>query len=235
MLELKAKIREAGKQLGTLRKSGEVPAVLYGPDVKPVALAVPRGDFERVFSEAGESSLVRLVVNEDSSTDRQATHVVLIREPQRDPVRDNPIHLDFHAVRLNEEIKIDIPIHFIGAASIETRNEGVLVKELYELEVEALPEKLPHEIAVDISGLDSIGAEIKVSDLVLPDGVRATAEPDVVVVHAAPLMSEEEISAIETPAEVSVEDVEVIGAKKEDEGEGDEEVTEKAASAKEDK
>jgi len=224
MLELKAKTREPGKKLGTLRKADQVPAVLYGPDVKPVALAVTRGDFDRVFSEAGESSLVRLLVDQDPSiaSGQAGSHIVLIRDIQRDPLRDKPLHLDFHAVRLNEEIKIDIPLHFIGTAPVETRNEGVLVKELHELEVEALPEKLPHEIEVDVFGLDVIGAEIRVADLALPEGVHVVAEPDTVIVHAAPLMSEEEISAIEAPVAASVEDVEVIGAKKE---EGDEETS----------
>jgi len=216
MQELRATKRDSGKKLGTLRRSGSVPAVLYGPDVEPVALSVGQLDFERVFSESGESSLVRLFVPEEHG-ERQ--FVVLIRDVQRDPMRDKPLHLDFHAVRLNEEIKIDVPLVFVGEATIEKRSEGVVLKEIHEIEVEALPEKLPHEIEVDISALQTINQAITIADLPLPQGVRATADSETVVARAAPLVSEAEIAALEAPSEESVEAVEVVGEKKEDEEE----------------
>lgn len=210
MLELKATTREAGKKLGTLRRNGNVPAVLYGPGVNALALQVPRGSFDRVFVEAGESSLIKLVVERDGGAQ---PFVVLIRDIQRDPVRGSPLHLDFHAVRLDEEIRIDVPIDFIGVCPVEARSEGVLAKELHELEVEALPEKLPHEISVDVSSLDAVDAMIRVADLKLPDGVRVLNDPDSIIVRVAPLISEEEIAAVEAPAEEAPPEVEVIGEK----------------------
>lgn len=225
MFELHAKTREAGKKLGTLRRLGRVPAVLYGPGVEPLALETPQGDFERAFAAAGESSLLKLLVESDGSS---KPHVVLIRGVARDPLRGVPIHLDFHAVRLDAEIKIDVPFNFVGQAPIETRGEGVVVKDLHELEVEAFPENLPHEIDIDISGFDTVDAEFRVRDVVLPKGVRAVTDSDLVVAHAAPLISEAEISAIETSTDEGLASVEVITEKKEGaseaEGENEKEI-----------
>lgn len=214
MLELNATIREPKKKLGTLRKSGAVPAVLYGPGVEPQALQVPRGAFDRTFSEAGESSLVKLLVERDG---KMQPFIVLIRDVQRDPVRMVPVHLDFHAVRLDEEIRIDVPIEFVGASSVEARSEGVLAKEMHELEVEALPEKLPHGIPVDVSSLDVVDAAIRVADLKLPDGVRVLNDPEAIIVRVAPLISEEEIAAVEAPAEEGPPEAEVVGKKEKEE------------------
>jgi large subunit ribosomal protein L25 len=222
MIELRATTRQSGKGLGTLRASGFVPAVLYGPDIEPLSLAVDRIAFERVFAETGESSLVRLVVERRDDVSSQGgfperPFIVLIRDVQRDPIRNRPIHLDFHAVRLNEEIKIAIPIEFVGVAPIEERGEGVVAKELRELEVEALPEKLPHEITVDLSRLTAIDETITIADVTFPDGVRAVAPPETIIARAAPLVSEEELAALETPPEEGVEKVEVVKEKKEGE------------------
>lgn len=210
MFELHATIREARKKLGSLRNAGVVPAILYGPGVHPLPLAVKQGDFERAFSEAGESSLLKLVVDQNG---QQQPHVVLIRGLQRDPMRGLPVHLDFHAVRLDEEIKIDVPLHFVGVPPIEARSEGVVVKDLHEVKVMALPENLPHEIDVDISSFETIDAEIRLRDIKLPDGVRIAEDLELVVVHAAPLMSEEEAAAIEAPSVEDIAAVEVVGAK----------------------
>lgn len=226
MFELRATTREAGKKLGTMRNAGEVPAILYGPGVEPLSIAISRQNFERAFAEAGESSLLRLVIDDSEG---KGTHVVLIRDIQRDPIRGKPLHLDFHAVRLNEEITLKVPLDFAGQSPIEARGEGVVVKDLHELEIEALPEKLPHDIRIEISRLDTIESEIRVRDLVLPDGVRAVSDPDLVVVHVAPPMSEEEVSAIEKSTEEGVSEIEVIGAKKEEVAE---EMDEGAAAAK---
>ena len=230
MFELHATTREAGKKLGTLRQEKQVPGVLYGPGVEPLTLAFSRKDFQRAFDEAGESSLLRLIVDD---TAKGGTHVVLIRDVQRDPVRGFPTHSDFHAVRLDEEIKIDIPLNFIGSSSLETRGEGTIVKDMHEIEVEAFPEKLPHEIDVDISGMETVDAELRVRDLQLPDGVRAVSDEDLVVVHAAPLMSEAEIASIEEPSEEAVGEVEVVGEKKEEDTEPEAEDGKEAAPPKE--
>lgn len=202
---MKAKTRDPGKKLGTLRASGEIPAVLYGPDVEATPLAVRRRDFLRAFAEAGESSLIRLSVDADGTV---KPFVVLIRDVQRDALSDQPQHADFHAVRLNEVIKIDVPLVFVGSSPAESRGEAVVTKELHELEVEALPEKLPHEIEVDIASLENVDDAIHVSDLTLPDGVRTAVDPATVVVRAAPLMSEEEIGELEGAPEEGVPEVE---------------------------
>ncbi|OHA48273.1 MAG: hypothetical protein A2991_01075 [Candidatus Terrybacteria bacterium RIFCSPLOWO2_01_FULL_58_14] len=224
MRELKVVIREAGHRLATLRNAGQVPAVLYGPDVPATPVSVPYGEFERAFAEVGESSLLRLEVSDDTAQ-RARPYVVLIRDVQRDPVRNTPVHFDFHAVRLNEALRIAVPIRFHGASSVESRGEGVLVKELHELEVEALPEKLPHEIDVDISGLASLNQVLHVSSLSMPEGVRVVTDSDAIIARTEALISEAEIEALETPPEETVGEVEVVGKKGEGQEEGEQTVS----------
>lgn len=214
MEELQVTKREKGKKLGTLRRSGNVPGVLYGPQLtEPLSVAVPEQDFVRVFSGAGESSLVRVVVDGDDNP-----YTVLIRETQKDVVSEKYTHFDLYALRLDEEVEVDVALHFEGEAPLEAQGEGVVAKELHELTVKAQPHKLPSEIVVDISGLEKVDDAIYVKDLPLPEGVVAVADEDAVVARAAALLSEEEIEALEEEGAMTVEDVEVVG----EEAEGEE-------------
>ena len=186
MLKIKAEKREAGKQLGTTRADGLVPAVVYGPEQEPQSITLPAGDFGRVYAKAGGSTLVELELPGEKEP-----VIVIIKEVQKHPVKGNLAHADLLAVKMGEEMHVDVSLEFIGEAPVEKRGEGVVSRILRELEIAALPKDLPHELTVDISSLDQVGDQITIEDVKLPEGVRVIGEPDAIVVHAVAITEEE--------------------------------------------
>ena len=147
MLLLKATQRKIlGRKVNNLRKKGEIPAVLYGPGFDTAVLTVFKKVFDNIYKEAGESSLVQLEVGAEKTP-------VLIRGVQRHPLSGEAIHVDFYQPRLDEKIKIMVPVHFQGEAPAVKDFEGTLIQNVNEVEVSALPQDLPSEIAVDVSVL----------------------------------------------------------------------------------
>lgn len=214
MLELAVKNRqELGKKAKHVRNKGGIPAILYGYGVRPMPVEVESKAFEKTLKAAGETSLVSLGLEDGS---RQT---VLIHDVSRDVLRGVATHVDFYAVRLDRPIEADIPLVFVGEADAIKSLNGVLVKVVHELPIRALPKDLPHEIAVDISSLRTLEDQILVKDVVLPAGVETRMEADQVLVLVEAPRTEEELAAMEQPAEVSLEGIEVAGKKEKEEGE----------------
>ena len=212
--------REIGKKAKLLRNKGYVPAVLYGYGIKSAPVAVETIPFEKVWKEAGETSLVSLQLEDGSR------RTVLIHDVSRDILRGNPLHADFYAVRMDRVLEADIPLVFTGEADAVKTLNGVLVKVIHELPIQALPKDLPHEISVDISALRTFEDQIFVRDIPLPEGVELRVEPDQVVALVEAPRTEEELAALEQPAEVSLENIELAGEKEKEaatEGEAAEE------------
>lgn len=206
MLKLTAKPREVfGKKLKTFRQKGELPAVLYGPKEKSISLSLALKDFKKVWSEAGESSVIELLIDGKKKN-------ILIHEVARDPVSDEPIHADFYAVEMDKPIQATVPLVFIGESEAVKTHGGVLVKVMHELEVEALPMDLPHEINVDISKLKNINDRILIKDIDFPEKVKPVEQPDKMVVIVEELKAEEEAAT----GELDMSKVEVAAKKKEE-------------------
>lgn len=206
MAEIAAEKRShIGRGAQALRREGVLPAVLYGPGVESVPLAVRARDFENVLRQAGETSLVTLTVKGARAYD------VLIHDVARDPLTLEPIHADFYAVRMDKPIEAKVPIVFAGESTAVKNEGGVLVRVLHELEVKALPRDLPHEISADLSRLEKIGDKLHVRDLALPGGVLAEVGADEVIVLVEPPRSEAELEELAAkpqeapPAEVKTE------------------------------
>jgi large subunit ribosomal protein L25 len=218
MVNLSAKIRkDFGKKVEKGRKKGVVPAILYGPKLENASLDVDLKEFEKVYQEAGGSSLVELQVDKKK-------FLVLIHAVEIDAISQKPIHVDFYQPKLDEEIEATVPLVFQGEAPAVKDLGGTLVKSIHELEVKALPQNLPHEIKVDISMLKTFEDSVSVKDLVVPQEVKILKEPDETVVFVAePEKIEEEL---EKPVEEKVEEVEKVEEKKEEEG-GEEAAQEK--------
>lgn len=208
MIKLNAKIRkETGKKTQASRDLGRIPAVVYGHKVKNVLLDLDEKDFQKVFKQAGESSLIELNVEGDKEK-----HAVLVHEIQKNPVTGRVIHIDFFQVSLTEEVEVKIPLVFEGESLAVKDLGGTLVKNISELEVKALAQNLPHEIKVSISGLNTFEDHILVKDLKLPQGVKTTLNPDEIVVSVAqPAKVEEELAK---EIEEKVEDVEKVEKEK---------------------
>ncbi len=203
MLSLKAGARkEKGKKA---RIAGAVLAVLYGPKAKPMSLSVDKKEFEKVFNAAGESSLVTL----DLGTDKTP---VLIREVQRHPLSGDPIHADFYQPRLDQKIKIMVPLVLEGEAPAQKDLEGTLIQNIHEVEVEALPQELPHEITVSVAKLATFEDYIFIKDLQVSSGVHILHDAGAIVAQVVPAEKVEEELA--KPVEEKVEDVKVVKEEK---------------------
>lgn len=211
-----------------VRGKGLIPAVLYGPGTKPVSVSVNGLVFNKLYNEAGESNLIDLGV--DGSKEKTK---VLIKDVQRDPVRDNFIHVDFMKIDMNKEMNVTLPIRFIGESLAVKELGGTLIKALEEVHVVCLPKDLVSEVSLNISILNTFTDIIHVSDLKLPAGIKATDNPTTVVVKVAAPLTEEQLKAMEEAGPKSVEDVEVEKKKKETE-EGEVEEGKEGEEAKKD-
>jgi large subunit ribosomal protein L25 len=209
MFTITAKKREGETKLDMLRKAGEIPAVFYGAGKKNTPISLSLVEFKKVWREAGESSAVLIkILGGDVD--------VLIHEVQVDPVTDEPIHVDFLAIDMKKKIRVEVPLVFEGVSNAVKSGIGNLVKVLYEVEIEALPADLPHNLVVDISPLESLENQIFVSDIKVPRGVTVITDgKEVVASIIAQVEEKEEVAA---PVDLSAIEVEKKG-KKEEEGE----------------
>jgi large subunit ribosomal protein L25 len=195
--ELSVEPREAqGKAaVGRLRRKGLVPAVLYGGGQTPVALSVSPTEVQRTIHGHGAGGvLVNLRLPGDAEP-----RTAVVRELQYDPVRDALIHVDFQAVRMDEQITVEVPIHVVGEAAGVREQSGVLAVLLRTVEVSCLPSLIPDRIDVDVSAL-RIYDVATVANLQLPEGVRVTTPTSQPVATVAPPMAEEVVAAAAAPA-----------------------------------
>ena len=198
-MELKAEKRELlGSKVGALRKAGLIPAELYGHGKQNEHLTVNAKEFAKVLKEAGESTVISLVVGKEKTP-------ALIHDVESDSISDAILHVDFYAVNMNEEIETAVQFEFVGESMAVKTQGGVLVKSMHEIEVRALPANLPHEIEVDLSALENIHDSIHVKDLKVKSGVKLLAEPDAVIATIIEQAAEEEEAAPTTVADVKVE------------------------------
>lgn len=206
MFTIKAKKRDISANLEMLRKAGEIPAVFYGMGKKSTPISVSIIDFKKIWRDAGESSTITVSTPEgDLNT--------LIHDVQVNPITDEPIHADFLVIDVNKTIQVNVPVEFEGVSNAVKGGLGTLVKVLHEVEIEALPKDLPHNLVVDISKLETVDDQILVSDIILPKGVVMVTPPEEVVASIALQKEEVEESA---PIDLSSIEVEKKGKKEEE-------------------
>jgi large subunit ribosomal protein L25 len=200
-LQLKASTRELlGKRSRRLHGQGKLAAVVYGHNTEATPLVLDRLEFQKVFIKAGRTRLVDLVVDGDR------TEKVLVREIQTHPRRLGPIHVDFYKVSLEEKIKVEVPIHLVGESAAVKRGDADVLQPVHAVEVECLPTDIPEAFEVDLTPLEEIESELRISELKVPKGVTVLADPEelvVKIVHKRELKVEEEVPAAEAavPAE----------------------------------
>lgn len=218
-ISLKASKREiTGKKVSQIRKAGFIPAVLYGNKIEPQAISINMLDFVKAFEKAGTSSLIDLKIDEASQIK------VLTHEPQIDPVRGFPIHVDFYKVRMDEKIKTEIPLEFIGESDAEKNQDGTLVTNRDNVEVECLPSDLVHNIEIDITSLKTFEDQITVADIKIPQGIEILTDMEEVIAFVEPPRSEEEMAELEeSAADEEQEAIDKMGSEGETaEGDGQE-------------
>jgi large subunit ribosomal protein L25 len=219
MFKVQAKKREGGEKLEVIRKAGDIPAVFYGAGKPTTHISLSKVDFKKVWRDAGESSAVKIEMPEGGVD-------VLIHEVQVDPITNEPIHADFLAIDMNKKIRVKVPLMFEGTPGAVKSGIGNLVKVLHEIEVEALPADLPHDLVIDVTQLNTLEDSALVSDVKMPSGVTAiNPATDVVASIVAQVEEKEEEAA---PVDLSAIEVEKKGKKEEEGAEGAAE-SEKAA------
>ncbi|MDX1608227.1 MAG: 50S ribosomal protein L25 [Candidatus Spechtbacterales bacterium] len=215
MLHLKVKKRDPKKEKAKkLIQKDLVPAIMYGPRIKPTPLTVDRRSFYKTYKEAGETTLIALDMKEkaeavegakDEENKAEEENVVLIRDLQVHPVSGDFMHVDFYQLPMDTEIEISVPVEGLNEAPAVKEEGGVLVQNLHEIAIKALPKDLIHDITVDLLPLENIGDSILIKDLDLPGSVEVLAEED------------EAVFAIEEPREEEPEEEEEILDEMEDE------------------
>ena len=189
-----------------LKAAGAVPAVIYGAKDEPEPLQVSRRDINAMLSHAaGENILVELEVAGKS-------RLALVQEVQHAPVGGAILHIDFHAVSMDEKIQADVPLEPVGTANGVKNMGGLLEQNLRTLEIECLPRDLPDVLRVDVSGLN-IGDAIHVREIPLPEGVTTRVQPDLTAFSVLAPTVEEEPAAAAAEAPTAPE---VIREKKEE-------------------
>lgn len=205
-----------GKKVKRLRREGLIPGVVYGPVVDgTVSVSVNDRDFNKFFMTHGHSTIFTLKWEGGEQP-------VLIREVQRDPVRQDILHIDFFAPNMNVKLRQNVSITLQGAVDV---TGGMLQQALNEIEVEALPSDLPSEITLDVSSLENIGDSIHVSEIPAIDKVEFITDVETVIASiVAEAVQEEEPAEDEEGEEAEgEEDADAEGDSEESEGGDDEE------------
>lgn len=182
-------------------RNGElISAVLYGSGVENTLIKINAKDFDKIFKEAGESALVSL----ESETDKDK-YSVLIHEVQKNPLTGKIIHVDFYQPDLREEVEVSVPLIFEGMPPAVKELGGTLVKNFSELEVKALPNKLPHDIKINVEVLKTFDDAITIGDLIVPKDVTVIGDPEEIIALVIPV--EDVDQELERPIEEDVSSV----------------------------
>ena len=193
------------------RRDGLIPGVIYGHGETPVAVSVPRREFEVAMRTAkGSNVIVGLAL------DGGAEQTAIIREVQRDPISHDILHLDFHHISLTEKVTIEVNVHLTGVPEGVKNGGGVLEHIARTIEIEVLPTQIPGAIEADVSHLE-IGDSIHVRDLVITNAT-VLSDPDVTIATVVPPTKAVEAVAGEGAAKAEPE---VIAKGKTDEAAAD--------------
>ena len=215
VLNVQARTAGTTNDARRLRKTGLIPAIVYGKGIEPKCISVNATEWQML--SRNELNILSLV------EDGKET-LVLLKEVQHDPILNRASHLDFQAIRMDQKIKAHVAVRPGHELPAGASAGGLLEQNLHEIEVESLPQDLPEEIIVDVSGMN-LGDIIHVGDIAMPEGVTAVTHADIVVfteVDESAAAAEEEAA----PAEgEEAAEPEVIAEKK----------TEERAAAREDR
>lgn len=176
-----------GNQVRKIRNMGYIPAVIYSKFLTPTNIQFKLNDFIKLFRQAGKTGVIDLTVEGKS-------YPCLVHKVDVNPISDIPRHVDFLAVDLTKTTETEVPIEFINEN--KKISGATIVKQLNSLLVEALPEKIPHQITVDLSSLKEIGDVLTVSDVPVTKDYTILSEPEAVIVT----LSEEDKETLEDQA-----------------------------------
>jgi len=205
----------AGKNFNRqLRRSGKIPAVIYGPGKEPLSVAVdPKSIKNILYSESGHNTIFTV------SVDGKEHANAMVKDYQTDPVVGNLIHADFFEIAMDKLLELTVNIEIVGEAQGVKLDGGIMDLVTRSIQVECLPADIPESIKVDVSAL-KINDYIRVKDIQSVSNVRILTDPEVVIVTIVPPIKEE--APVEAPAETAEPEV-IKKGKVAEEGEAAEE------------
>src|SRR3989338_3305952 len=207
-MELAITKRDMGKKAKTLRGEGILPAVVYGRSEEATPITIDHKQFEKVFKEAGESTVITL-------TGLDGKKQALIQDVSLHPVSGALLHADFYAIEKGQKVTVSVPFEFEGVSPAVKELGGILTKVMHELELECEPKDLPKHIVVDISKLATLEDQIKVKDLVFPASAKLSIDVDEVVAMIS--VAKDEPVEETAPADLSAIEISEERGKKEEE------------------
>ena len=178
-----------GRKIGSaesrrLVATDHIPGVIYGHGMVPVKITVERRDLRVALAgPAGVNTILELQVGD-------AKYPAIVKELQRDPVKRVVRHIDFMQISLTELITMDIPVHLTGTAKAVLSEGGLVDATVNTIQVRATASNIPNEILIDVTAM-GMQDVIRLSDVVLPNGVSAVGDPDLVVVTVLETKTEE--------------------------------------------
>ncbi len=166
---------QAGKGAARkIRAQGLIPAIFYG-NGENIPLTLQPQELLKILS-AGENTIFQLEIENEAAEDRKA----LVRELQRDPLKETLLHADLFRISMDVEISVSVPLVLQGISREVSDAGGVINQLLHELEIQCLPSLIPHELSIDVAHL-GIGEVLHVRDIPVPQGIQVLAAPDDVV------------------------------------------------------
>ena len=193
---------------GRGRREGKIPAVVYGHGIDPLSVSVNARELRHALTtQAGLNALLELQVD-------GSKHLTMAKSIQRDPVRNTVIHVDFQIVSRDEVVTAEVAVELVGDAEEVHRGGGVVDQSLFTLTVHATPDRIPHQIDIDVSEL-KIGDSIRVEDLKLPEGVSIDLDPETTLVVGQPPQVSDADLVTEADAEAEAEIAEAAAAAEE--------------------
>jgi len=205
-MELAVTKRDMGKKAKTLRGEGILPAVVYGRSEEATPITIDHKQFEKVFKEAGESTVITL-------TGLDGKKQALIQDVALHPVSGALLHADFYAIEKGQKVTVSVPFEFEGVSPAVKELGGILTKVMHELEMEVDPTELPHSIPIDISKLVTLDDQIKIADLTLPPSATIDIDRDEVVAMIS--VAKEEVAEV-APMDISQIETSVERGKKDE-------------------
>jgi large subunit ribosomal protein L25 len=187
-----------GKQVGTLRRAGQLPGVIYGRHIEAFPIQMDYKEFANKIFRLTSSSLVTIDVEGE-------THAAILRDKQKDVINGHLLHVDFLAVSLTEKLRTRVSIELVGKAPVSEIPDTVIVQAVNQLEIECYPQDLPDTIKVDISSLVTMDDVILVGSIDLGDKIEVFTDKDEVIASVTYVAQEIVPEVVPSVAEIEPE------------------------------
>ncbi len=207
VIEISSRDVKGSSQNRRLRNEGLIPSIVYHKGEESLNATVVYKDFYRVASQSTSSQVFLL----KSGDNRLNGKSCLVKEVQKDFLKNKVLHVDFQTLKDDEEITVRVPIHVKGEATGVKNEGGILTQVIHDLGVTCLPRHIPKDIVVDVTEL-KLGASIHASDIVLPAGVALDDDPHETIVSVVAIRVVEETTATTATAAAKPEAAAAAGA-----------------------